>query len=123
MHLCAGSARHRLCAGALQRPLPVDMEGAAGWEGAGNVGGYWTMVVLPHHVSTPARLDTMAWALLTLPAHLDAAVKGFKVPAAQPVPALPVPSTVSLFLSSRGRPQCGLHVWVDPMHPLQGFAA
>ena len=37
------------------------------------------MVILPRHVSSTAKLDSVTWALLTFYAFVDLHVKGFKV--------------------------------------------
>ena len=45
-------------------------------------GGHLALVIHPRHVAAPGRVDAVAWALLTLYAHVDVHVKRFKARAA-----------------------------------------
>ena len=53
-------------------PFPLD-------EACGCGGGCLALVIEARHVATPERVDAVAWALLTLHAHIAAHVKRFKV--------------------------------------------
>ncbi len=53
-------------------PCPVPCSG----------GGHLALVIQPRHVAAPGRVDAVAWALLTLYAHVDVHVKRFKARAA-----------------------------------------
>ncbi len=41
-------------------------------------GGHLALVIQPRHVAAPARVDAVAWALLTLYAHVDVHIKRFQ---------------------------------------------
>ena len=51
----------------------------AGAPPSGTLAGYVSMTVLPQHVSSPQKVEKLAWALLTLQAQLQASIKQFKV--------------------------------------------
>ena len=51
----------------------------AGTQPRETLAGYVSMTVLPQHVSSPQKIDKLAWALLTLQAQLQASIKEFKV--------------------------------------------
>ena len=61
-----------------QHALPFPLEGAAA-EACDCIGGCLAFVVEARHVATPERVDAVAWALLSLHAHIDMHVKRFKV--------------------------------------------
>lgn len=60
-----------------QRAPPFLLEGAAA-EACDCGGGFLAFVIEARHVAAPERVDAMAWALLTLHAHIDMHVKRFK---------------------------------------------
>lgn len=45
----------------------------------GTFAGYVSMTVLPQHVNTSAKVERLAWVLLTLQAQLHTSIKDFKV--------------------------------------------
>ena len=60
-----------------QHAPPFPLEGAAA-EACDCSGGCLAFVVEARHVAAPERVDAVAWALLTLHAHIDMHVKRFK---------------------------------------------
>ena len=58
---------------------PFTLPPEAGVHSKGTLAGYVSMTVLPQHVSSPEKIEKLAWALLILQAHLQASIKEFKV--------------------------------------------
>ena len=75
-HLHADGAQQTSTESAQHAP-PFPLEGAAA-EACDCSGGCLAFVVEARHVAAPERVDAVAWALLTLHAHIDMHVKRFK---------------------------------------------
>ena len=63
----------------MQETPPFAVPLGSGAQPSGTLAGYVSMTVLPQHVSTPEKIEKLAWALLTLQAQLQASIKQFKV--------------------------------------------
>ena len=64
---------------ALQQAPQFDITSHPCWKQNDNIAGYISMVILPAHLPSTERVDSVTWALLTLPAHLKFSIKAFKV--------------------------------------------
>ncbi|CAL5224776.1 g7518 [Coccomyxa viridis] len=57
---------------------PIDIPVEAGKQRGSTFAGYVSMTVLPQHVGSAAKVERLAWVLLTLQAQLHASIKDFK---------------------------------------------
>ena len=67
------------CGLVLQEKPPFEIPVEASRQEGSIFAGYVSMTVLPQHVSTAAKLERLAWVLLTLQAQLHNSIKDFKV--------------------------------------------
>ena len=63
----------------LQQALPVQLSPEQLHHLGGFTGSFLSLVLLPSHISSDAKLDEVVWSLLTFYAFLDAHVRSFKV--------------------------------------------
>lgn len=63
----------------MQEKPPIDIPVEAGKQKGSTFAGYVSMTVLPQHVGSAAKVNRLAWVLLTLQAQLHASIKDFKV--------------------------------------------
>ena len=71
-----GSAQGPKC---VQEPPAFESPADVSSRPEGILAGYVSMAVLPQHVSSRERIETLAWVLLTLQAQLHTSIKDFKV--------------------------------------------
>jgi len=63
----------------VQEAPPFEIPLDASRQPGSSFAGYVSMTVLPQHVSSPTKIDKLAWVLLTLQAQLHTSIKDFKV--------------------------------------------
>jgi len=62
-----------------QEVPPFEVQDQAAFSADISTAGYISMVVLPQHVSTPAAVDKLTWAMLSMQNHLQASTTALQV--------------------------------------------
>ena len=76
---CMHSKAMRSDACNVQEAPPFGIPLDASRQPGSSFAGYVSMTVLPQHLSSPTKIDKLAWVLLTLQAQLHTSIKDFKV--------------------------------------------
>ena len=76
---CSPAVCPSLTSFCLQQALPVQLSPEQLHHLGGFKGSFLSLVLLPSHISSDAKMDEVLWSLLTFYAFLDAHVRSFKV--------------------------------------------